>query len=111
MVKIKHHSRKFLNKTTGVAAIETNIETTPWCSGVEGSITINDCNRQVNLDFSVYNVKDLDAKIAKLHLLLEDISNFRDVYLENYDVIKEDIVKREQERKKTKVKKEVVVEL
>ena len=104
MVKIKHHSRKFLNKSTGVAAIETNIDTTEWCGGVDGSIALTDCNRHINLDFSVYDVKDLDTQIAKLHLLLDEISKFRDVYTANYDAIKEDIVKREQERKK-KLKK------
>ena len=110
MVKIKHHSRKFLNKTTGVAAIETNIDTTEWCGGVDGTITISDCSRRVNLDFSVYDVKDLDAKIAKLHLLLDEISNFRDVYTANYDAIKEDLLNREKERKK-KLKKGDSVEL
>lgn len=104
MVKIKHHSRKFLNKSTGIGAIEANIDTTEWCGGVDGTITISDCSRRVNLDFSVYDVKDLDTKLAKLHLLLDEISKFRDVYTANYDAIKEDIVKREQERKK-KLKK------
>jgi hypothetical protein len=110
MVKIKHHSRKFLNKTTGVAAIETNIDTTPWCGGVDGSITLTDCSRQISLDFSIYDVKDLDTKIAKLHLLLDEISAFRDVYTANYDAIKEDLITREKERKK-KLKKGDSVEL
>lgn len=110
MAKIKHQSRKFLNKTTGIAAIEAYIDTTEWCGGVDGTITIADCNRRVSLDFSVYDVKDLDNKLAKLNLLIEEIGKFRDVYLDNYDAIKEDIVKREQERKK-KLKKGDSVEL
>ena len=110
MVKIKHHSRKFLNKSTGVGAIECDISSTDWCGGLDGTITISDCSRRVNLDFSVYDVKDLDAKIAKLHLLLEEISNFRDVYTANYDAIKEDLITREKERKK-KLKKGDSVEL
>lgn len=110
MVKIKHHSRKFLNKTTGVGAIECDIGSTDWCGGLDGTITISDCARRVNLDFSVYDVKDLDARIAKLHLLLEEISNFRDVYTANYDAIKEDLITREKERKK-KLKKGDSVEL
>lgn len=110
MVKIKHHSRKFLNKTTGVAAIECDIGSTEWCGGVDGTITITDCSRHVNLDFGVYDVKDLDNKLAKLNLLVEEIGKFRDMYLDNYDAIKEDIVKREKERKK-KFKKGDSVEL
>jgi hypothetical protein len=110
MVKIKHHSRKFLNKTTGVGAIECDIGSTDWCGGLDGTITISDCSRRVNLDFSVYDVKDLDTKIAKLHLLLDEISNFRDVYTANYDAIKEDLITREKERKK-KLKKGDSVEL
>lgn len=107
MLKIKHHSRKFLNKSTGLAAIETNIDTTPWCGGVDGSVTITDCSRQINIDFSVYDVKDVDVKIAKLNLLVEEISAFRDVYLEHYDEIKEDLINRQKERKKQGKKNEL----
>lgn len=107
MLKIKHHSRKFLNKSTGLAAIETNIGTTPWCGGVDGSVTITDCSRQINIDFSVYDVKDVDVKIAKLNLLVEEISAFRDVYLEHYDEIKEDLINRQKERKKQGKKNEL----
>ena len=82
----------------------------PWCGGVDGSITITDCNRNINLDFSVYDIKNLDTKIAKLHLLLDEISKFRDVYIDNYDSIKEDLVNRDQERKKM-LKKVASVEL
>lgn len=110
MVKIKHHSRKFLNKSTGVGAIECDIGSTDWCGGLDGTITISDCSRRVNLDFSVYDVKDLDTKLAKLHLLLEEIGAFRDVYTANYDAIKEDLITREKERKK-KLKKGDSVEL
>lgn len=110
MAKIKYYSRKFLNKTTGIAAVECSIETSQYIGGFDGSICITDCSRKVNLDFSVYDVKDLDAKLAKLHLLLDEISNFRDVYTANYDAIKDDLINREKERKK-KVKKGDLVEL
>jgi hypothetical protein len=105
MVKIKHYSRKFLNKSTGLSAIETSIDTTLWSGGVEGSVSITDCARQVNLDFSLYDVKDVDVKIAKLNLLLVEISAFRDVYLQHYDEIKDNLSKKEKERKKLQGKK------
>jgi len=101
MAKIKHYSRKWLNKDSGVAAIECNLESNAYMPGFEGTITLSDCSRRINLDFSVYDVKDLDKRIAKLNLLLEEISVFRDVYLQHYDEVKEDMVKRELERKKS----------
>jgi hypothetical protein len=107
MVKIKHHSRKFLNKSRGLAAIETHIDSQSW-GGVDGTITIGDCSRQISLDFCVYEVKDLDDKLAKLNLLIDEVSKFRDVYVEHYDSIKADIVTQEKERKKKKKDDEYV---
>ena len=105
MVKIKHYSRKFLNKSTGLAAIETSIDTALFTGCVAGGISITDCRGQVNLDFNVYDVKDIDVKIAKINLLLAEISAFRDVYLQHYDEIKDNLIKNEKERKKLQGKK------
>jgi hypothetical protein len=98
MDKIKHYSRKFLNKAEGLAAIECSVSGLSYMSGVDATISITDCSRQVNMDFSVYNVKDLDSRLAKLDLLITEISKLRDVISNNYDSIKEDIIKKDKER-------------
>jgi hypothetical protein len=99
MAKIKYYSRKFLNKAEGLAAIECSISKLSFSAGIDASINITDCNRPVYLDFSVYNVKDLDSRLAKLDLLLTEISKVRDIISNNADSIREEIAKEEKERK------------
>lgn len=104
MAKIKHYSRKFLNKAEGLAAIECSVQHLLFTSGVDASINISDCSRQVSIDFSVYNVKDLDSRLAKLDLIITEISKVRDVISNNYDSIKEEITKKDEERKERRTK-------
>jgi hypothetical protein len=104
MAKIKHYSRKFLNKAEGLAAIECSISGLSFSAGFDASITITDCNRQVYLDFSAYNVKDVDNRLAKLDLLISEISKVRDIISNNADSIKEEIAKEEKERKVRRAK-------
>jgi hypothetical protein len=115
MEKIKYHSRKFLNKTTGIAAIETNMESPTWCSGgVEATVSISDCNRQINLDFSVYSKKDLDEKIKKLDLLITELSKLQELFIENaYDLCTamDEAAKKRKERKKINKSEAVEIEL
>jgi hypothetical protein len=86
MAKIKYHSRKFLNKTTGVAAIETSIESYAWSSGgVDSTVTLSDCRHSITLDFSVYTKKDLDEKIKKLDLLITELTKLQELLIENSD--------------------------
>ena len=95
MAKIKHYSRKFLNKADGLAAIECSIGSLSYSAGIDASINITDCNRQIYLDFSVYNLKDLTSRLAKLDLLIAEISKVRDIISNNSDAIKEDIISKE----------------
>jgi|694.fasta_scaffold49500_6 hypothetical protein len=95
MVKIKHYSRKFLNKAEGLAAIECSVGDLQFSYGVDASISITDCSRQVNIDFSIYNLKDLDSRLAKLNLLITEITKVRDIISNNSDAIKEDIISKE----------------
>jgi hypothetical protein len=92
MAKIKHYSRKFLNKAEGLAAIECSVGDLQFSYGVDASINITDCSRQVNIDFSIYNLKDLDSRLAKLDLLITEITKVRDIISNNSDAIKEDII-------------------
>ena len=104
MAKIKHYSRKFLNKAEGLAAIECSINSLSYSAGIDASINITDCNRLVYLDFSAYNAKDLDGRIAKLDLLLAEISKVRDIISSNADSIREGFIKEEKKRKERRAK-------
>ena len=108
MAKIKHYSRKFLNKAEGLAAIECSINSLSYSAGIDASINITDCNRLVYLDFSAYNAKDLDGRIAKLDLLLAEISKMRDIISNNADFIKEELTKEEKEHKARRAKRAVM---
>lgn len=102
MAKIKYHSRKFLNKTNGTAAIEVDAESYSWTSGgVDANIFITDCSRRVTLDFSVYSKKELDEKMSKLGLLITEITKLQDMFAENYDYIVTSIEEADKKRKQT----------
>lgn len=104
MAKIKHYSRKFLNKTEGLAAIECSVSSLSYLGGLDASINITDCNKPVYLDFSIYSVKQIDSRLAKLDLLLTEISKVRDIISNNAESIREDIIKEEKERKASRAK-------
>jgi hypothetical protein len=116
MAKIKYHSRKFLNKTTGIAAIEVNLECYAWSSGgVDATVSISDCSRHINLDFSVYSKKDLDARIQKLDLLITELTKLQEMFIDNsYDLcnaMDEAAKKRKENNKKRDKPKVVEIEL
>jgi hypothetical protein len=79
-----YSSRKFLNKNTGLAAIETSISIDRIDGGIDASVDISDCNRKISLDFYVFNTEEkyVKKRIDKLNLIVEEITKFRDTYLE-----------------------------
>ena len=113
MGKIKYHSRKFLNKTTGLAAIETNVESYSWSSGgLDSTVSISDCSRHISLDFSIYSKKDLDEKIKKLDLLITELTKLQEVFIENADDLCEAMDEADKKRKESnKKRKSEVVEV
>jgi hypothetical protein len=116
MAKIKYHSRKFLNKTTGIAAIEVNMESYAWSSGgVDATVSISDCSRHINLDFSVYSKKDLTARIQKLDLLITELTKLQEMFIDNFDdlcnAMDEAAKKRKESNKKRDKPKVVEIEL
>jgi hypothetical protein len=79
MAKGNYNSRKFLNPKQGMAAIECSVEAGPYLrDAVDGHVTISDCNRQVQLDFSMYKKEDAKAKLAKINVLIEELSKFKE---------------------------------
>ena len=97
-----YKSRKFLNKDSGVAAIETRFEMSNdyFYSGWEAGVTISDCRKAVDLDFCCYSVKDVDAAIHKISVLLTELENFGNLLLENREQAIENIKKADADRKK-----------
>jgi hypothetical protein len=79
MAKVNYNSRKFLNPKQGMAAIECNVEAGSYLrDAVDGHVTISDCNRQVQLDFSMYKKEDAKAKLAKINVIIEELSKFKE---------------------------------
>jgi hypothetical protein len=96
MKEVKYHSRKFLNKKVGVAAIECDADFSDY--SCYASATISDCNRQVSLDFTSYDAKEFDVKITKLGLVITELFNLEQFLLEHKYEWTENIKKKELER-------------
>jgi len=87
--EIRHHTRKFLNKDEGIAAIETTI--TLERNDLSSSKDISDWNRKVSLDFYMYSpkAKVISQRINKLNILVDSLVAFRDNYLKVIELAKE----------------------
>lgn len=79
MAKKKYHVRKFLNKSKGIACIEVNADYTAWNFNCD--VTLTDCNRRIDLDFNMWQAKNVKEKMDKLNLLISELTNLR-TYLE-----------------------------
>lgn len=79
MSKKKYHSRKFLNKSSGMAAIEVSADYTAWNFNCD--VTLSDCNRRIDLDFNMWSAKNVKTKMDKLNLLIFELTSLR-TYLE-----------------------------
>lgn len=81
-----YYSRKFLNAKKGVALIETSgrvgIE---W---IDANVTIGDCHRRIDLDFSYTNKKGRRDKLAKIALLISELQKLQKFMLNEDDVPK-----------------------
>lgn len=71
----KYHTRKFLNKSRGIACIEIDASYEPWNFNCD--VTITDCNRRIDLDFSMWEPKNVKEKLDKLDLLINELTNLR----------------------------------
>jgi hypothetical protein len=79
MSKKKYHSRKFLNKKEGMAAIEITASYTDY--HFDCDVAISDCYKKVNLDLNMWNPKCIPDKLAKLDLIISELNSLR-TYLE-----------------------------
>ena len=64
-------SRIFLNKKSGMAAMQTTADTSSHY--VDCSFTLSDCNRQINIDLSSSGVKDFNEKQEKLRKIIHEL--------------------------------------
>jgi len=103
MKEITYHSRKFLNKKTGMAAIECDVTINEH--SIYASSVISDCNRQVSLDFTAYNLKEFNVKLTKLGLLINELFEMEQFLLEHKFEWTEELNKREQARLANKKKR------
>jgi hypothetical protein len=81
MKDIKYYSRKFLNKKTGIAAIQCDADISNY--SMYSSVSISDCNRQITLDFTAYNAKEFDVKLAKLGLIMSELFELEQFLLDH----------------------------
>lgn len=107
MKEITYHSRKFLNKKTGMAAIECDVSINEH--SIYASSVISDCNRQVSLDFTAYNLKEFDIKLTKLGLLINELFEMEQFLLAHKFEWAEELRKGEQARRANKKKRRLDV--
>jgi hypothetical protein len=74
------NSRKFLNKTEGLAAIETYISVD--YNDICGHVDISDCNRKISLDFWAIDPTKATSRLQKLDLIISELNKFKEAYLE-----------------------------
>jgi hypothetical protein len=76
-------SRKFINASQGLGAMECQVETTHYSTDdqvIDASISIQDCNRSIHLEFGVYEKKDIPAKLNKINLMIAELNKFKDAF-------------------------------
>lgn len=83
--KLVFHRREFLNSRHGLAAIEASVKAGDDDTYIEAAIALTDCNRRVDLDFTIY-LGDLDtdyslnSRMEKVDKLYDAIASFRRNY-------------------------------
>jgi hypothetical protein len=106
MEKLKYHSRKFLNKNKGIAALECNVESylgdhAPF----DATVSITDCSRKITLDFGAYEKKHLKDNLDKLALLIVELTKMQSYLHNNYGAMCAEFDKQEKERNERKKQK------
>ena len=102
--KLEHSTRKFLNKD-GLDAVEVYISQCEFFQHwIDAHVDFTDYNGKVRLELSVYNSKELDAQMAKLQLIIKELTKVHDLFEKHYISIKAGFA---EEDKKVKQKRKV----
>lgn len=104
-MKKTYHSRKFLNKASGMAAFEANGSYSDY--SFDCTIAISDCNRRIDLDMYMWDEKSIKEKLYKLNLLINELNTFKQ-WIEG---VTPTYLEGKQDKKKSKVKVSVVESL
>jgi hypothetical protein len=73
---VNYSSRIFLNKKTGMAAMQVNFDVT--ATYVDSSIVLSDCGRQVNIDLDSHTAKGFGERQLKLHVIIHELMKLED---------------------------------
>ena len=104
-MKKTYHSRKFLNKSAGMAALEANGSYSDY--SFDCTIAISDCNRRIDLDMYMWDEKSIKDKLYKLDLLIKELTTFKEWIKESAPKYLEG----KADKKKSKIKVSVVESL
>lgn len=102
----KLYSRKFLNKKEGLSAISVAFEEEEWIysGGWTGNVEIVSGHQHASIDFSAFTVKEVEASIEKMKLLIDNMQAGLEWMESMKDTAIADIEKKEKERAAEKKK-------
>ena len=67
----KYYKRGFLNKGTGVASIEVEVD------GNYSFVKVSDCNKSTTLSFDTSDKKETSNSVYKINKLLSELQSFK----------------------------------
>lgn len=73
----RYYQRGFLNEKEGMAMFEAVVYPYENDSYLDGYFSLTDCNHKVQLDFCSYNSTEVQARLNKVDLLIEQLLMFR----------------------------------
>lgn len=90
------HGRDWLNEidSPDTGSVQWSVETVKYDSGIRPDISayisIRDCSRKVELDFSCRSEKSFKEKMNKLNLLLSHLEEMKESLEKSYTLCKDD---------------------
>ncbi len=106
----EYHSRKFLNKKSGTAAVEITGSDPNNKHSLDLSVDISDCSRKISLDFYVWDDKSYKEKSVKIDTLIDEITKAKEWLDKAYPVFAK-AKKEKQPKKSTRTLEEVLEDL
>jgi hypothetical protein len=73
---VNYTSRIFLNKKTGMAAMQTDFDAS--ATYVDSSIVMSDCGRQITIDLCSHTAKGFGERQTKLGLIINELAKLEE---------------------------------